>query len=68
MFNPRDGAEVFHFASGEALDEVLADTFGFELYVTDEEASFLLCFNHHDFLLASGKAVEWLRRRAEGGS
>jgi hypothetical protein len=62
MFNPDDGAEVFRFESGHDLAKVLNDTFGFEFYVTDEEFTFLLCFNHHDMLLANGRATDWLKR------
>ncbi len=62
MFNPDDAVDVFLFESGAAIKDVLADTFGFEFYVTDEEASFLFCFNHHDMLLADGSAAEWLAR------
>jgi hypothetical protein len=66
MFNPDDCADIFRFDSGHHLARVLNDTVGFEFYVTDEESTFLLCFNHHDMLLANGRATDWLKRSYEG--
>ena len=54
---------AFEFASGEDLVRVLGECSAFEFYVTDKEFSFLLCFNHHDYLIASGAAIDWLRSR-----
>jgi hypothetical protein len=64
FFNPADEPSMFRIASGTVLDVLLAETFGFEFYVADEQASFLLCFTHHDMLLAAGAASHWLEQRA----
>lgn len=63
LFNRSDEAEMFHVPSGAALDQLLANTFGFEFYVTDTEGTYLICFNHHDFLICSGSAQGWLEER-----
>lgn len=53
---------MFHVPSGRALECLLANSHGFEFYVTDAGAGFLICFNHHDVLLCWGSAKEWLER------
>ena len=58
-----DGAEMFHVPSGASLHELLAETYGFVFYVTDADASYLVAFNDHDFLVCCGAAREWLEGR-----
>ena len=55
---PEDGETGWGFASGGELREVLAELPGFEFYVCDEEASYLLCHNHHDYLIGWGAALD----------
>ena len=58
----RDGHGVcaFRFASSQDIPRVLAECSGFEFYVCDEMRSYLLAFNHHDFLIGAGTAAHWL--------
>ncbi len=49
-------------SSGDALRSLLANSYHFEFYVTDVDASYLICFNHHDFVIAWGTACPWLRQ------
>lgn len=65
LFNPGEEAEMFHVPSGRALHDLLANTFGFEFYVTDAEDTYLLCFNHHDVLVGWGSAAEWIAERRQ---
>ena len=53
---------AFEFKNGKELTEVLGETTNFEFYVTDACASYLFCFNHHDYLLAAGSAIPWLKK------
>jgi hypothetical protein len=39
LFDLNEELEMFHVPSGSSLDEFLANTFGFEFYVTDVEAT-----------------------------
>ena len=39
---------------------MLEETYGYEFYVTDEECTYLICFNHHDILYTCGRAIKWL--------
>jgi len=57
-------ASVFEFEDGSKLSEVLGDSYWSEFYVTNREAEYLICFNHHDWLIAAGSAKEWLQGRA----
>jgi hypothetical protein len=51
---------VWKFRNGSDLLRVLADCPAIEFYVSDEEASYLLCHNHHDFVIGWGTASRWV--------
>ena len=56
-----DGANtVWQFSSGSDLLRVLEDCPALEFYVCDREASYLLCTNHHDFVIGWGAATSWV--------
>lgn len=65
LFDVEEEAEMFSVPSGSAFHELLGSTCHFEFYVTDADASYLICFNHHDFLVCCGSARHWLERRSE---
>jgi hypothetical protein len=44
---------------------LLGETTNFEFYLTNSTTDYLLCFNHHDYLIASGMALPWLQQRVE---
>jgi hypothetical protein len=58
--NPDEEESMWLIPSGNALTLILSETIGFPFYVTSFEADYLLCFDDHDCLIATGKAVEWL--------
>ncbi len=60
IFNPQREETAFEFEDGSEITAVIAECFRFEFYVTDDQYSFLICFNHHDFLIAAGQAHAWL--------
>jgi hypothetical protein len=70
FFNSEDEPAMFEFTRRRDVVAVLAECTGFEFYLTDIEATFLLCFNHHDFMIAAGDARSWLlscvQRRGDG--
>lgn len=51
----------FRFKSGAAVVGVLEQTSGYEFYVTDEMNTYLIAFNHHDYLIGSGAVEELMR-------
>ncbi|VIO66769.1 hypothetical protein [Bradyrhizobium ivorense] len=58
-----DGAdEILKFQSGQDLLRVLKNCPPLEFYVCDEDASYLLCHNHHDFVVGWGRASQWVER------
>ena len=57
---PNDEYTGFRLQSGSQLHRILEETFGFEFFLSDHETTFVLCCNHHDYLIASGEARAWL--------
>jgi hypothetical protein len=65
LWDPHDEVDAIRFENGRDLVAVLEEMYLTEFYVTDDEATYLICFNHHDYLIAEGRAVGWLRHRAK---
>ncbi|MFN5540440.1 MAG: DUF6756 family protein [Candidatus Melainabacteria bacterium] len=53
----------FEFYNGIDLVSVLAESFNFEFYLTNESINYFICHNHHDVLIAAGEAKEWLQSK-----
>ena len=64
FFNEDEDQAMFHFADGAEVVPVLEECTPFEFYLTDDSAAYLICFNHHDVLLATGTAAPWLEQRS----
>lgn len=65
FFDRDEESETFRVVDGSSLTMLLSETVGFEFYVTDDEVRYVLCFNHHDYLIAAGKAASWLASKAQ---
>jgi hypothetical protein len=65
FFNPREEEIAFKFLSGKDIVKLFGETFYFEFYLTNETTDYVLCFNHHDFLIACGTAKEKLQKKIE---
>ncbi len=63
FFDDHDEATVFRFEDGHDIVTIIAECFAFEFYVTNPAVEYLLCFNHHDYLIAAGAAKKWLEKR-----
>jgi hypothetical protein len=61
VFSPLATA-VWRFADGPELLKFLRETPHFEFYVCDAEATYLICFNHHDFILGWGRSTTWVKQ------
>jgi hypothetical protein len=59
LFDIIEDNRVLEFPGGTRITPILEECPGFEFYVTDRQASYLICFNHHDFLIATGAAKDW---------
>ncbi|QRK07781.1 hypothetical protein JQX13_48705 [Archangium violaceum] len=60
FFEEHEEPAGFAFNSGTDVVSALAESTGFEFYLTDDAISFLITFNHHDYLSAAGDAAGWL--------
>ncbi len=58
-----DEEASFIFQNGDDVVALLDEMYAFEFFLTDENLTYLLCYNHHDYLIASGTAKEWLKNR-----
>lgn len=58
-----EAESAWQFASGSDLVAVLHETPRFEFSVCDSEASYLICFNHHNALIGWGAARNWVARQ-----
>lgn len=58
--NPDEEQEMWSIPSGKTLTSILSETIGFPFYVTSQDTDYMLCFDDHDCLIATGKAVEWI--------
>lgn len=65
LWEPRTERKVLRFGRGSDLVKVLGECHRTEFYVTDDVLSYMFCFNEHDFLIASGRAAEWLRNHID---
>ena len=61
FFNKSDDRNGFLISNGFELQKIIEESFGFEFYITDENLSYLICFNHHDILYGLGKAIDWVK-------
>ena len=68
FFEEQEESAGFVFNSGADVVSALAESTGFEFYLTDDAMSFLLAFNHHDYLSAAGDAAGWLRALLRRGA
>lgn len=68
FFEEHEEPVGFAFNSGADVVSALADSTGFEFYLTNDAMSFLLAFNHHDYLSATGDAAAWLRDLMQQGA
>jgi len=57
---PEGAGSMWTFSNGSDLLRVLENCQAIEFYVADKDAGYLLCFNHHDFIVGWGEAAQWV--------
>jgi hypothetical protein len=62
LFNPGDERLGFQFGSGRDVEAVLGRCRAFEFLLTDREASYVMCLDHHE-----RAAADWLAARCGRG-
>ncbi len=65
FFDENESTEMWRFVSGWELLQLLKECPAMEFYLTDKNASLLLCHNHHDYLIGVGTCRTWLERIAD---
>jgi hypothetical protein len=63
LFNEVDETAMFEFEDGSQVVPVISESFLFEFYLTNPTSDYLISHNHHDFLIAAGSAISWLKDR-----
>ncbi len=58
FFNKFDDSTIFVLPAGSRLVPILRETYLSEFYLTNSRADYLLCYNHHGYLIAN-----WNRAR-----
>jgi AAA+ ATPase superfamily predicted ATPase len=61
IFDELDEKSVFKFLNGSEIVPLLAECYDFEFYLTDDELSYFICLNSHDYLIVAGTAADWLK-------
>ena len=60
VFDPYNYPRGVSFPDLHAFSLFIAESVGFQYYLTNESAEFLICENDHNFLIACGTAKKWL--------
>ena len=63
LVTEKDGQDVYRVPSGSDLTRLLSECPGFEFYVTNDNYNYLLCHNHHDYLIGTGASAEWVAKK-----
>ena len=58
------GSTIWRLGSGKDLMLILQECPPFEFYVCDIAFNYLVCFNHHDYLVGWGNANLWVNHLA----
>lgn len=61
FFNYNEDKSSITINDGIDLDSILSETYRFEFYITNYEADYIICFNHHDCLIGCGTAKKWIK-------
>ena len=62
FFNAYQDRAMFLFADGADIAAAIAECTRFEFYITNPALDHILAFNHHDFVIAVGTAVDFVRK------
>lgn len=60
VFNQVECKNAYLLRNGRDLCGIIAETYDFEIYVTDFDGSYLISFNHEMILSGCGKAKKWV--------
>ncbi len=60
FFNQIECRKAYLFKNGKDLCDVIGETYNCEVYVTDYQGTYMICFNHEMILTGCGRAKKWI--------
>ena len=60
FFDYENESTMYSLNNVKDVTRLLSECPGFVFYVTNDELSFLLCHNDHDYLIGAGDAKNWI--------
>lgn len=60
FFNQIECRKAYLFKNGRDLCDVIGETYNCEVYVTDCQGTYIICFNHEMILTGCGRAKRWI--------
>lgn len=63
LFDYAEKDSFFRLQNGLQLVPLLGEMPNAEFYLTNSNAEYVICFNHHDHLIACGTAKSWLEKK-----
>lgn len=61
FFDEKSEGTMYYLNSCKDVVTLISECSGFVFYVTNNDCSFLLCHNDHDYLIGAGEAKDWVR-------
>ena len=65
FFERSDLKAGLYFDAMASVQNFIAESPGFTYYISDENLTFLICENDHQFLIAAGDAQDWLESHSK---
>ncbi len=65
FFDESNDPTIYIFQPDQSFVKFLSEFPKYVYYITNESLDFILSFNDHDYLIASGTAEPWLRKKAK---
>lgn len=60
FFNQIECKKAYRFKNAKNLCDVIGETYNCEVYVTDYNGTYIICYNHEMILSGCGRAKRWI--------
>lgn len=60
FFNQIECKNAYLFKNSKDLCDIIGKTYNCEIYVTDYNGTYIICYNHKMSLCGCGKAKQWI--------
>lgn len=65
FFNQIECRDAYLFRNGKDLCDVIGETYNCEVYVTDYQGTYIICYNHEMILTGCGRAKQWIDEQSK---